>query len=49
MLAEAVAAGAQVRAAALLPQLTDEELRANFTREFAAHAQHAGELVARLR
>ena len=49
VLAEAVAAGARARAAALLPHLGDEELRANFAREFAAHARQAGELAARLR
>jgi glutamate formiminotransferase len=48
-LAHALAAGAQARSAALLPQIADEELRANFSREFAAHVEQAGELVAKTR
>jgi glutamate formiminotransferase len=47
LLAQAVAVGAQARGAALLPELGDEELRANFTREFAAHAHQAAALASR--
>jgi glutamate formiminotransferase len=47
-LAQALAEGAQARAAALLPQLVDQELRENFEQEFAAHARQADELAARL-
>jgi glutamate formiminotransferase len=49
VLAEAVAAGAQARAAALLPHIGDDELRSNFAREFAAHARQASDLASRLR
>jgi hypothetical protein len=38
-LAQVLAAGAQEHAAALLPQLADQELRDNFAQEFAAHAR----------
>jgi glutamate formiminotransferase / 5-formyltetrahydrofolate cyclo-ligase len=47
-LAAALAAGAWARAAVLLPQIGDEELRANFAQEFAAHARQAEGFVARL-
>ena len=45
-LAYTVATGAQLRAQALLPQLPDEELRANFEREFDSHARRTRELLA---
>ena len=44
-LAAALAAGAEARGALLLPQIADEELRANFAQEFAAHARQAASLV----
>ena len=47
-LAHVIALGAQARATPLLPQLADEELRANFAQEFAAHARQTAEFVARL-
>jgi hypothetical protein len=47
-LAQVLAAGAQARSAALLPRIADEELRANFATEFAAHARQAGEFAGRL-
>ncbi|HEX9370831.1 MAG TPA: hypothetical protein VF897_07480, partial [Roseiflexaceae bacterium] len=47
-LGQVIALGAQARATSLLPQLPDEELRANFAQEFAAHARQAAEFVARL-
>jgi glutamate formiminotransferase len=47
-LAGALAAGAWARAAVLLPQIGDEELRANFAQEFAAPARQIGELAGRI-
>jgi len=47
-LAHVIALGAQARSTPLLPQLPDDELRANFAREFAAHARQTAEFVARL-
>jgi len=47
-LAQVTALSAQARSTSLLPQLPDEELRANFAQEFAAHARQAAEFVARL-
>ncbi|HEY3231101.1 MAG TPA: hypothetical protein VGJ87_17875, partial [Roseiflexaceae bacterium] len=47
-LAQVIALGAQARATPLLPQLPDQELRANFAREFAAHARQSAEFVARV-
>jgi glutamate formiminotransferase len=44
--AQALAAGAQERAASLLPQLADQELRDNFAHEFAAHARQTETLAA---
>ena len=48
-LAQALAAGAQARATPLLPQLPDEELRANFVQAFAAHTGEIDALAAELR
>ena len=45
-LAYVVATGAQLRAQALLSQLPDEELRANFEREFDSHVRRTRELIA---
>jgi hypothetical protein len=47
-LAQALAAGAQARATPLLLRLPDEELRANFAQEFAAHIGQIEALVAGL-
>ncbi|MFL5801176.1 MAG: glutamate formimidoyltransferase [Roseiflexaceae bacterium] len=47
-LAAALAAGTWARAAVLLPQISDEELRANFAQEFAAPARQIGELAGRI-
>jgi glutamate formiminotransferase len=47
-LARALAAGAQARATPLLSQLPDQELRANFAREFAAHMSQTEALAAEL-
>jgi glutamate formiminotransferase len=47
-MAQALAADAQARATALLPQLADQELRDNFAHEFAAHARQTEALAARL-
>jgi glutamate formiminotransferase len=47
-LAAALAAGARARAVLLLPQLGDEDLRANFAQEFAAHARQAEGSVAQI-
>lgn len=47
-LAHAAATGARLRAMPLMPQLVDEELRANFEREFDSHARQAEELVVAL-
>jgi hypothetical protein len=47
-LAQTLASSAHSQAAALLPQIADEELRANFAQEFAAHAKQAEALAAQL-
>jgi hypothetical protein len=47
-LAQALAAGSEQRAAPLLPQLGDQELRDNFAYEFAAHARQTEALAAQL-
>jgi formiminotetrahydrofolate cyclodeaminase len=46
-LAHTVAESARFRAHALLPQLADDELRANFEHEFDAHVRQIKELIAR--
>jgi hypothetical protein len=47
-LAQSLATVAQERATSLLPQLVDQELRDNFTQEFAAHARQTEALAAQL-
>jgi hypothetical protein len=48
-LAQALAASAQARATALLPQLADQELRDHFAQEFAAHARQTQALAGQVR
>jgi hypothetical protein len=47
-LAQTLTSSAHSQAAALLPQIADAELRANFAQEFAAHARQAEALAAQL-